>query len=184
MRFFCSLLNANLDPDYHHKATVATRRECPRDQAHERGECHSDKGNGKRESSRAERSSRRTIPAQTTTVPGHLNGPPSTNHNGKSLGRTGLTRERLSRLDVNTHLRRNTGFPSTYRTIQIRKPILVSYSLQLSTNSSAFRSLILSAFQTSKSGRRFVTALLIVFFLLYWTSYSVTAVSTSAKFYH
>ena len=39
----------------------------------------------------------------------------------------------------------STGFPNTYHTMQIQKPILALYWLQRSTNLSAFWSLILSA---------------------------------------
>ena len=82
MRFFRSLLNSKsdmLDPDIP-KRLPQQPVVSPRDRAHGGGDCHSDEGNGKRESSGAGRASRRTAETRTSTRPDHPAGVPPTHH--------------------------------------------------------------------------------------------------------
>ena len=63
VRFFRSLLNClirHARSRHSEETTAATSRECPRNRAQGEGDCHSDEGNGKRESSGAGRPSRGT----------------------------------------------------------------------------------------------------------------------------
>ena len=62
------------------EAAAASSRECPRDRAHGGGDCHSDKGNDKRESSGAGRPSRGTAETRTLTRPDHPAEAPPTHH--------------------------------------------------------------------------------------------------------
>ena len=82
VRFFRSLLNAKRHARSRHpKETVeVTSRECPRDRVHGGEYFHSDENNGKRESTRAGRSSRGTAETRTSTRPNHPAGAPPTYH--------------------------------------------------------------------------------------------------------
>ena len=62
------------------EAAAATSPECPRDRAHGGGDCHSNEGNGKRESSGAGRPSRGTAETWTSTRPDDPDGAPPTHH--------------------------------------------------------------------------------------------------------
>ena len=62
------------------EATAAPSRECPRDGAHGGRDCHSDEGNGKRESGGTGWPSRRTTETRTSTRPDHPAGAPSAYH--------------------------------------------------------------------------------------------------------
>ena len=71
---------------------AATSRERPRDRAHGRGDCHSDEGNGNRESSGAGRASRGTAEIQTSTS--HPAGVPPTHHPHLARGESPTAVER------------------------------------------------------------------------------------------
>ena len=62
------------------EATAATSGGCPRDRAHGGGDCHSDEGSGKRQSSRAGRPSRKSAETRTSTRPDHSFKAPPTHH--------------------------------------------------------------------------------------------------------
>ena len=58
-------------------AAAASSRECPRDRAHEGGDCHSDEGNGRREIGGTGWPSHGTAETRTSTRPDHPAGAPS-----------------------------------------------------------------------------------------------------------
>ena len=71
---------------YPEEAAAASSRWCPRDRAHGGGDCDSDEGNGKRESSGAGWPSRGTAETWTSTRPDYPAGAPSAYHPNMARG--------------------------------------------------------------------------------------------------